>query len=339
MLAPHLHLTPTEGMSRPDWLALRQHTIGGSDIGTIMGLNPWCSPLELFYRFVDSEGNMSMRQDNLAMQLGHDLEPVVANLYEFWDGDEASLVANRNAGKKVAEVVVLPYHIINPAYPHLHVNLDRGIRRHRHKSGHGVLEIKTIAGIVAEKYEGNLPPSYITQVQHEMLVSELEYADLAMLKDGRTLEVYEVPRNESLIAGMLAAADDFHRRITEGRAIWADATMGEDRRRHEISQCEPAPSDVPAEEQFLKQRWRTGGNTDVLYKGGDDELGHLAEYLAADGLIKTHEATQQAAKNHLLRALERERADVMLLPEGYKLSYRADKHGKRTFRVTRPKSK
>ena len=40
-------LASTASMSREDWLAHRLDGIGGSDIGAILGLNPWRSALDV----------------------------------------------------------------------------------------------------------------------------------------------------------------------------------------------------------------------------------------------------------------------------------------------------
>ena len=39
----------TLGMSREDWLIARKGGIGGSDAAAVLGLNPYKSPVELFY--------------------------------------------------------------------------------------------------------------------------------------------------------------------------------------------------------------------------------------------------------------------------------------------------
>ena len=40
--------TATAGMGNAEWLALRKTGIGGSDAGTVCGLNPYSSPMKLF---------------------------------------------------------------------------------------------------------------------------------------------------------------------------------------------------------------------------------------------------------------------------------------------------
>lgn len=56
-------------------------------------------------------------------------------------------------------------------------------------SGRGVLEIKTISGYNADKWEGGIPPYYIAQIQLYMLVLGYDYGQFAFLKDGRHMDV------------------------------------------------------------------------------------------------------------------------------------------------------
>lgn len=331
MLKSHLLLTDTSLMSRADWLALRTKTIGGSDMGALLGLNPYMSALELFYLFVGTD-DLTKKDSNLAMELGNILEPTVAHLWAHWAGSEESLVRNLVGKTPVAQCHVILALIKNPAYPHLHANIDRFIER-SHEGRRGILEIKTIAGLAAEKYETGLPISYVIQIMHYLLVCEEEYAELAMLKDGRTLEVFAIERNQGLIDKMLAKGNEFWRTVLEGRRIWADHTATDDQRRHWIAELEPEADDTPAYEAFLRKRWRTGENPDVPLRGTDEHRLSLDGYLGASEVIKTHEGRQQLYKNRLLSELELNGADLILFENGDKITCRPDKNGKRTFRT------
>ena len=333
MLQSHLELIPTTGMPRSEWLNYQTKHIGGSSMGALLGLNPYMSELELFHFYVGDYGSLQKKQENLAMLMGHELEPVVANLWEHWGGDEPSLVQNLAAGEKVARCSVAPFIIKNPKWPHLHANIDRYIDA-SHEGREGILEIKTINGLAAEKYEDGLPASYVIQVQHYLAVCDEQYAELALLKDGRTLEVFAFERNQDLIDTMLRKAADFWHRVTEARALWADTRADEETRQQWIAALEPQPDDTPAYEQFLKKRWRTGGNPDIVLKGTEEMLDVLELYDCNGVIIKDAEKRQQACKNQLLHHLEAEGGDVMLFENGSKCTFRPDKHGKRTFRTT-----
>lgn len=66
--------------NREKWLEMRKGTIGGSEIATILGLNPYSTPLQLWLEKTGKEDRGSFEND--AMWLGTQLEPVVAQLYQ-----------------------------------------------------------------------------------------------------------------------------------------------------------------------------------------------------------------------------------------------------------------
>ena len=70
--------TATAGMGNAEWLALRKTGIGGSDAGTVCGLNPYSSPMKLF---CDKTSEDIQELDNEAVRQGHDLEEYVARRF------------------------------------------------------------------------------------------------------------------------------------------------------------------------------------------------------------------------------------------------------------------
>ena len=61
--------------SREEWLKYRESGIGSSEVATIVGLNPWESPYQLWRRKL---GLDPAKQENFAMKAGHYLEDAVA---------------------------------------------------------------------------------------------------------------------------------------------------------------------------------------------------------------------------------------------------------------------
>ena len=62
---------PVSKMSREEWLALRKTGIGGSDAGAVCGLNPYSSPMKVFW---DKTTDKTEEQDSEAVRIGHDLD-------------------------------------------------------------------------------------------------------------------------------------------------------------------------------------------------------------------------------------------------------------------------
>jgi putative phage-type endonuclease len=68
----------TAEMSHEDWLVMRKTGIGGSDAGAICGLNPYSSPMKVFW---DKTNDETEELDSEAVRQGHDLEDYVAQRF------------------------------------------------------------------------------------------------------------------------------------------------------------------------------------------------------------------------------------------------------------------
>ena len=94
MAAPIL-LCDCEGMPRDRWLECRDHgpkgdieyTVGGSDVSTIFGVNPWVTPLELW---MQKKGRMkrSDPKNQNQLDMGHMMEPIAAHFYGIVTGNK-----------------------------------------------------------------------------------------------------------------------------------------------------------------------------------------------------------------------------------------------------------
>ena len=68
----------TMGMEHEEWLRLRKGGIGGSDAGAVCGLNPYRSPMAVYWEKTTDTLDLS---DNEAMRQGRDLENYVAQRF------------------------------------------------------------------------------------------------------------------------------------------------------------------------------------------------------------------------------------------------------------------
>ena len=68
----------TADMTHTEWLELRKTGIGGTDAGAVCGLNPYSSPIKVFY---DKTSRDIRELDNEAVRQGHDLEDYVAQRF------------------------------------------------------------------------------------------------------------------------------------------------------------------------------------------------------------------------------------------------------------------
>ena len=130
-------LVNTKAMSYEEWLELRRHSIGGSEAGALLGLNPYASSLTLY---LDKKGLSKPKETNEAMRIGTDLEEYVAKRFE------------EKTGKKVRKDNFMYMH---DEYDFITANVDREIVGEN--SG---LECKTMSAFNDYDLEGGEVPAY-----------------------------------------------------------------------------------------------------------------------------------------------------------------------------------
>ena len=169
----------TKKMTKKEWLLQRRTGIGGSDVATILGLNKYNTPYQLW---LDKTGQIEVEDSDVseAAHFGNVLEEVVAK--EFTE----------RTGKKVRISNKMYAH---KDYPYLKANIDRDIVKEN-----AILECKTASIYLTERWEGDeIPEQYICQVQHYMNVLNRDYAYIAVLIGGQKFVWKKVERDQELI--------------------------------------------------------------------------------------------------------------------------------------------
>lgn len=192
--------------SEEDWHKLRQKGIGGSDIGAIMGLNKYSSPLQVYKSKV--EGFVKDLSDNVNVKKGKDLESLIRTLYV--------IPHFLNLGYQVQN---LSYHsIMNKKYPWLRANLDgiaQCIEAPMDYDKHFVIEIKFVSQWAEDNWNEDtycgVPASYYAQVQEYMLVTGMRKAYIcAMFESTWECKFYEVPLDTTFCTNLLKVSEDFY---------------------------------------------------------------------------------------------------------------------------------
>lgn len=174
-----------------EWLDLRTHGVGGSDVAAIMGLSPWRTPYQVW-----ADKVIGIREDisgRPAVEWGTILEPVVGDHYKALHPDRTVRRVNavcRSHGRPWAQAS-LDYEVRDPDL------------------GWGVLEIKTASLRSADAWADGVPLWYQTQVTHYLSVTGRPYADVAVLIGGQDYREYRIMRDEDDIAAVNAAVDAF----------------------------------------------------------------------------------------------------------------------------------
>lgn len=154
--------------SREEWLEVRKSGIGSSEVATIVGLNPWETPYQLWRR---KTGLDDPKVENAAMRNGHHLEDAVSRMWVDATGRE---VIKRSA---------IDWIIRDNENPFLQVSPDRTfwLGESRSPEDKGILEIKT----TRMKVEADdLPKYWFAQVQYQLGVAGYQQGSLAWLSAG-----------------------------------------------------------------------------------------------------------------------------------------------------------
>ena len=158
-----------------DWIRERQNGIGASDAGTIMGVNPWKSNVDLW---LEKTGQREPEDisDKPYVQYGKIAEAYIRGLFAL-DHPELAVMYES------------PYKIIqNEEYPWLFCTPDGEILREKINwktegidGQRGGLEIKTteiMNGGQWHEWDGRIPDQYYCQVLHQMLATGWEFVYL-----------------------------------------------------------------------------------------------------------------------------------------------------------------
>lgn len=168
-------------MDRKAWLQTRRKFIGSSDAAAIAGLNPWRNKVAVW---MDKTGQMPDEDiDNERMYWGRVLEDVVAKEFSL-----------RNGWRVQRDNFIR----IHPKFKFMGCNLDRVV--FHPERGRGVLEIKTTNEWMRKEWDGDeVPDMYFIQVQHQLAVTGLPYAYMAVLIGGNKYKDYLVERDDEII--------------------------------------------------------------------------------------------------------------------------------------------
>lgn len=204
-----IRFTGTPEEINKQWVEARKNGIGGSDVASIMGLNKYSSPLNVWLVKTGREESPDL-SDNQAVEWGNRLEDVVAD--KFADEHPELQVRRRNAT------------MVSIKRPWAFANIDRWVTDG--KGNVGILEVKTVGMRRAADWDSGVPLYYLTQVMHYMSVTGYQYAWVAVLIGGQEFREYYIERDEADIKAINDAVDTFWRDFVETDT--APALIGND---------------------------------------------------------------------------------------------------------------
>lgn len=171
-----------------EWHNYRRLHIGASESSIILGLNPWRTQKELWEEKVFGWE----QKQNAAMKRGQDMEGMAKSSYEMVTG----LIVN----PVVAEHDL--HNFISASFDGLTPDLKRGVEIKCGKSSHKLARL------------GEIPPYYLSQLQHQMFVADLKEIDYYSF-DGKDGILIKALRDDRFIENMVDLYQEFWNCVVE----------------------------------------------------------------------------------------------------------------------------
>ena len=273
--------------------------LGGSDLGAILGLNPWRTPFQVYQ---EKTGQAEPFTGNLQTRFGSYAEEFVAREYCEQTGRQ---VQRFNAMLRRGNIIGHVDRLVIPE------GAKRASWRDQVRTDRG-LEAKTANAFAAgrdsewgESHTDQVPESYLVQVAAYQALTGCQYWDLAVLFGNQEFRIYHLTRDLELESLILEAADKF----------WRD---------HVLARIPPAPRD----EAEARQRWQRHQHGKIQTVTPDLEVA-IKAYAAEKARLAECEKTCQRLRDAIIPALED--ADIIQTDSGLQLAtYRANKDSQRT---------
>lgn len=314
--------------SYDEWIQFRTRGLGASEIGTLMGVNSWKSPAELYYQKIGLIPQKT--EQNIPMFMGTILEKTVAEIFEYWDGDDESMLRNYEAQTKVRNLYEPVGYVVNPKYPHLFFSPDRlqiKSKNLRIRDGRinlenveAVIEIKTISGWSSKQWEGGIPPSYYLQLQTYLMGLGIDTGYLVALEDGRNLKVHKFDRDQEMIDMIGRVTADFWSCVEAGRLA---LELGED-----YEQYAPPPDGTEAYSEFLNKKFANPEDASIVSNDEIDE--YIRHYKQKNEEIARLDEEKREASNYIKNYMGN---NTTIHSEEGKVTWRPNAKGTRIFRV------
>jgi putative phage-type endonuclease len=162
----------------------RTKYIGGSDIGAILGLSRFRSPLEVW---MEKTGKVVKKLDSLPLRFGSFAEEFVASEYSRATGFE--LLHDESIH-------------IHPEHFFMSAHIDRFVLDSASAIPTRILECKTVnpftSGEWGEVGSDEIPMSYLCQCIWYMAITNLDRVDVAVLFGNSDFRIYEITRDKEL---------------------------------------------------------------------------------------------------------------------------------------------
>lgn len=191
--------------AREEWLLQRRAGLGGSDLGAILGLSPYRTPVDVW---AEKTGRAPGQEETLQMRFGTYAEEFVAREYTV------------KTGHAVQRFTSMLHHASAPVLG----NVDRLVIPEGQKIASHKTEIRTDRGLECktanafaafnaddwgEEGTDQIPPSYLVQCATYMALTGCSLWDLAVLFGNQEVRVYNLKRDADLEGEIIARASEW----------------------------------------------------------------------------------------------------------------------------------
>lgn len=177
------------------WLAERKNGIGGSEIGALVGLSSYASPYTIYW---DKKG-VSEEFGSLAAELGLYLEEFVVNKVEL------KMRAEQDDNIRIRQLKELYQH---PTVSFARYSPDGEIAWEGR--GLGLYEGKTASAYLNDQWkDGNVPPSYLAQIQWGMGIMGYTWGVFGYLIGNQSINYQLVEFDQEFFDILLEEATNF----------------------------------------------------------------------------------------------------------------------------------
>jgi putative phage-type endonuclease len=190
-------------LNNQDFALLRAKSLGGSDVGAVLGLSKYRSAVDVW---MEKTGKEVAVRDSLPLRFGQFAESFVASEYALATGLS---LANHDAA------------VVHSDYAYMHGHIDRFvlsgdlplIGADGQITASRILECKTANPFAQSEWgeagSDQVPLSYLVQCVWYMMLTNIDRTDLAVLFGNADFRIYEISRDLELEQMVLERAKSF----------------------------------------------------------------------------------------------------------------------------------
>lgn len=312
-MKPIIHKNLTEA----EWLELRKRNINSSEVAALFGHSTYTTAYEVWNIKAGELDDQFVMNDRV--EAGQFLEPSIAAWAAHKLGCEAG---------PFKDYYELPELRIGASFDWEITQWDNMPPQLDGCTGPGIMEVKNVDylqfkgsfknGYSDRKWNDDDPDNILMplhielQVQDQLMVSGRTWAVIAVLVGGNDLKFVFRKRREDIIQKLFAGIAAFWKSIDEN--ICPDPDFARDYDTLRALYAVPDPREALADE--------------VL----DEAMDAVAVASAAGAEKRAAEKREKEAKTRVMAVMKA--AEMAVLPDGGKISWKANKHGTRTLRLT-----